>query len=199
MLSSIIISLILAFSIGDKNKELELGKKLPTFSKSMKDVSNKSYTLKDLKKKNGLLLIFSCNTCPWVIKWQDRYPEIANHAEKQEIGFALINSNEAYRSGDDSFKKMQKHAKKNKYNSKYLVDKNHELADLLGANRTPHVFLFNSEDILSYRGAIDDNASDREKVKQQYLINAMKELAEGKKISTKKTKSLGCTIKRLSN
>jgi peroxiredoxin len=198
MLHTITFFLILFF-IGNSNEELEIGKKLPEFKKEMKDISEKSFKLDDIKKENGLLLVFSCNTCPWVIKWQDRYPEIATHAKNQKIGFALINSNEGYRSDEDSFEAMQKHAKKYDYDYKYLVDKDHLLADLLGANKTPHVFLFNSKGILVYRGAIDDNASDKKKVKNKYLLNAMTELSENMDISLKTTKSLGCSIKRLSN
>jgi len=176
--------------------ELEIGKKAPKTELKMKDVSGKELSLKDLKGKNGLLVIFSCNTCPWVVAWEDRYNEIHDVARKNDVGMIAINSNEAQRGEDDSFEAMKEHAKSLGYTFNYVVDKNSELANAFGATRTPHVFLFDKDMKLVYRGAIDDNSKDKSAVAKPYLKNAIENMAKGQEIDPQTTRSLGCTIKR---
>ena len=91
--------------------ELPIGSTLPKATVPMKDISGKEVTLKDAKKANGLLVMFSCNTCPYVIKNQQRTKEIAVFTEKNNIGIILVNSNEAQRGDDDSFEAMKQYAK----------------------------------------------------------------------------------------
>ena len=176
---------------------IEIGADLPKPDVKMKDVSGKEITLKDAIKKNGLLVMFSCNTCPYVIKNQERTNAISEYALKNNIGVVLINSNEAYRSGEDSYDAMKSYAKDQGYKWHYVVDKNSEVADAFGANRTPENFLFNKEGKLVYHGAIDDNPSDATAVKRNHLKEAINELAANKEISVKTSRSVGCTIKRV--
>src|SRR6476469_1012415 len=78
--------------------ELPIGADLPKADVKMKDVSGKEISLKEAAKKNGLLVMFSCNTCPYVVKNQQRTIESANYAMNKNIGVILVNSNEAQRS-----------------------------------------------------------------------------------------------------
>jgi len=180
---------------------LKIGEMLPLSDVKMMNITSKEVSLDEVMEENGLLLIFSCNTCPFVIAYEDRYPEIEMWSKKANIGLALINSNEAKRnkeeSMDDSFEAMQLHAKEAKYDCYYLLDKNHALADAIGAFTTPQVFLFNSRKELVYKGAIDDNWKDKSEVKQQYLVSAIESLMKGEKIELAETKGRGCSIKRL--
>jgi len=182
---------------------LEIGSKAPLTNVEMKDVSGEMYSLEKLKNDEGLLVIFSCNTCPFVVGtgskegWEKRYNGIYELAIKNRIGMVLINSNEAYRSDVDSFDKMVAHAKKLGYKSPYVVDKGHALADAFGAKTTPHVFLFNSEMELVYKGAIDDNNASSSDVKEHYLRSAIDHLNKGENIDPNSTKALGCSIKRV--
>jgi peroxiredoxin len=178
------------------SSELEIGKKAPKTDYKMKDVTGKDLSLNQIKGENGLLVIFSCNTCPWVINWQDRYNELHDAARKHKVGMVAVNSNEGQRSEEDSFDAMTNHAKANGYTFSYVQDTNSELADAFGATRTPHVFLFDKNMKLVYRGAIDDNAKDRSAVEKPYLKNAIESMVKGEEISPSTTKSLGCTIKR---
>jgi hypothetical protein len=141
--------------------------------------------------------MFSCNTCPYVIKNQERCIAINDYAQKMKLGVIILNSNEAYRNGEDSYEAMKAYAKDQKYNWSYVVDKNHVVADALGANRTPEVFLFNKNLQLVYHGAIDDNPSDATAVTRHHLKEAINELLAGKTISVKETRSVGCSIKRI--
>jgi len=197
LLSTLAISAagMMAFTAID---ELPLGATIPKAEVKMKDaVTGKEISLKDAKKKNGLLVMFSCNTCPYVIKNQDRTKEIAEFATKNDVGVVLVNSNEKLRGDDDSFQAMQQYAKDQGYKWAYVVDQNSALADAFGANRTPETFLFNKEGKLVYHGAIDDNPNDPSSVSRKHLQEAISEMNSGKDISVKTSRSVGCTIKRL--
>ena len=91
--------------------ELKIGDEMPETNYQLNDISGNQITLNEIKGKNGTLIIFSCNTCPWVIRWEDRYVEIASSYLKRDIGMIAINSNVARFNGDDSLHKMKKHAK----------------------------------------------------------------------------------------
>jgi len=186
-----------AAAITISNDPLPIGAAMPKPEVKMKDISGKEVSLNDAKTGKGLLVMFSCNTCPWVIKNQSRTNEVCKYALDNGIGVAILNSNEAKRGDDDSYADMKAYAKEQGYNWYYLVDQNHVLADAFGANRTPECFLFDSNDKLVYHGAIDDNPGDAAAVNRKHLTVAMDEMKAGKEITVKESKSLGCTIKRL--
>ncbi|HVG11998.1 MAG TPA: thioredoxin family protein [Flavisolibacter sp.] len=186
--------LLLAFA---PNAELPLGAPIPKADLKLKDVSGREITLSAARKKNGLLVMFSCNTCPYVIKNQSRTASISNYALQKEVGVILLNSNEAARDGADSYEAMKKYAVGQKYNWIYAVDEGSVLADAFGASRTPETYLFDGEGKLVYRGAIDDNPTDESSVNRHHLKEAINELLAGKDISVKTSRSVGCSIKRL--
>lgn len=175
---------------------LEVGARLPKADIKMKDVSGKEVSLNDAKKTNGLLVMFSCNTCPYVARNQARTREICQYALKNNIGVILINSNEAERNGGDSYEAMQRYAKGQSYSWYYVVDKNNAVADAFSADRTPECYLFDKNAVLVYKGAIDDNPGNEAGVKQQYLLNAINAAIAGKKVEVTSTASVGCGIKR---
>lgn len=178
--------------------ELSIGDPAPMMSEAMMDVQSESeMSLRELSKKHGLLVVFSCNTCPFVLQWEDRYNELYELCEKNEIGMVLINSNEAKRSGDDSADEMKAKAQKEGYKMPYVIDENHQLADAFGARTTPHIFLFDESAKLAYRGAIDDNGKDKSAVEETYLADAISMMASGKKPEPQVTKAVGCSIKRV--
>jgi peroxiredoxin len=177
--------------------ELPIGSQVPLADVKMKDISGKTVTLKEAAKKNGLLVMFSCNTCPYVIKNQQRTKEICAYASEKNIGVVLVNSNEAQRSSDDSFEAMKRYAKEQGYKWFYTVDEKSALADAFGANRTPENFLFDGSGSLVYHGAIDDNPSDETSVQRVHLKVAIDEMLQGKEVKVKTSKSVGCSIKRL--
>ena len=176
---------------------LPIGSALPKAESKMKDINGKDVSFKDAMMKNGLMVMFSCNTCPVVKKYQSRINEVAKYALSNNIGVILLNPNEAYRDNGDSYEDMKDYAKENGFNWHYVVDENSAMADIFGATRTPEVFLFNSDEKLVYHGAIDDNQNGPDQVTRKHLMIAFEELLAGKSISTNKTRSVGCTIKRL--
>lgn len=185
---------LLSFSIDDN---LPIGASLPKADEKLKDITGKDITLKSAMKENGLLVMFSCNTCPVVIKNQGRAKEICQYSLSKNVGVVVLNSNEANRSDEESLDAMKDYAKAQAYNWYYAVDKNSTLADAFGANRTPECFLFDKNGKLVYHGAIDDNPTDESSVNRHHLKEAINELVNGKDVSVKKTKSVGCNIKRM--
>lgn len=174
---------------------LEIGDKAPLTDVEVEDVSGEILTLEEVAGANGLLVNFSCNTCPWVAAWEDRYNPIAELAEENGIGVIALNPNAAIRDGGESIQDMQERAKASDYQFYYALDKNSRLAEAFGATRTPDIFLFNSDMELVYTGAIDDNAKSAEGVDETYLEDAIQNMVAGREISPRTTKALGCTIK----
>ena len=182
-----------------QSKELEIGSKIPLFAVKMDQVNGNPISLKDVMGKNGLIVIFSCNTCPWVLAWEDRYNVIYKKYKDKGFDMVAINSNQGTRNSGDSMSDMIKHAKKAKYEFPYTLDEGSKLANAFGATKTPHVYLFDSNAKLVYKGAIDDNSRNPKKVEDHYLMDALDSMLEGKKISQVSTKAIGCTIKYVDN
>lgn len=175
---------------------LPIGSDMPKADLKMKDVTGKEVSLKDAEKKNGLLVMFSCNTCPYVVRNQQRTRDIAAYAQKNDVGVILVNSNAGQRSGDDSMEAMKQYAKSQGYNWYYVADENNVLADAFGATRTPESFLFNKDRKLVYHGAIDDNPNEAA-VSRKHLQLAFEEMLNGKEVAVKTTRFVGCGIKRV--
>ena len=201
---SILCSTAFAQELEDLPKSLEVGDKvLDLFESGMLATSGESIALNKIAQNNGLIVIFSCNECPFVVAWEDRYQKIAAFAKDNGFGVALINSNEAKRSGDvqaDNFDAMVAHDKEMGYTPMgifYLLDKESRLANYFQAKVTPHVFLFDVDGILRYKGAIDDNYKSAMDVKDAYLMNAMVSLVNGEEVEVQVTDAIGCSIKRV--
>ena len=193
----LILSGLIALTAFTPADPLPIGAAIPKAELQLLDVSGKMISLKQSMQSNGLLVMFSCNTCPVVIENQQRTISIGNYALGKEVGVVLLNSNEAGRKGSESLAAMKDYAKDQRYKFSYAVDKNNELADAFGANRTPECFLFDKQGKLVYHGAIDDNPQDAGSVQREHLKVAIDEMVSGKNISTKKTRSVGCSIKRV--
>ena len=178
----------LAFSVGDP---LPIGSNMPKADLKMQDISGKEVAMQDAKKDNGVLVMFSCNTCPYVVKNQERTIAISKYATENKVGVIILNSNEALRTDDDSYAAMQTYAKEQGYKWNYVVDKNNMVADAFGANRTPECFLFNKDLKLVYHGAIDDSPSDESAIKRIHLKEAITEMATGKEVTVKESRSVG--------
>lgn len=172
---------------------LNLGDKAPDFSLQATDM--KTYSLSSFDEKRGLLIIFSCNHCPYVHAYEERIKDIQKKYGDRGIQVLAINANDAEKYPEDSFEKMKLRAKQERFNFIYLRDETQEVAKAYGAVHTPHLFLFDKDRNLVYTGKIDDNWQEPEKVHEKYLENALDELLAGKEISVPETFAIGCTIK----
>ncbi len=190
-----IIFLISVLFFNVQAKELSIGNEILGVDYILKNINGNDTSLGKLKESNGILVVFSCNTCPWVIRWQDRYNYLSAFSRKNDIGFVAVNSNARLHESVDSMDEMIYHAAANEYDFPYVLDEDAKLAKAFGAMKTPHVYLFNSDNKLVYTGAIDDNAKSAKKVKNNYLMDAIRALGSNKKIKISETKALGCSIK----
>jgi hypothetical protein len=191
----LLLMAIMAFTL--HNEVLPIGSSLPMEEVKMKDISGKEVSFKDAFKENGLLVMFSCNTCPFVIKHQQQTKAIATYALQNQVGVILVNSNEGYRNQQDSFEAMKAYAAEQEYHWFYSIDKHSKIADAFGATMTPECFIFYKNKKLVYHGAINDRPRDPDHAQNNYLKKAMDEMLNGKTISTSTYPQLGCSIKRI--
>ena len=183
-------------------KELKIGKKAPLTDVKMDAVDGQTYALDDLVQDNGLIVIFSCNTCPFVVGnssfkgWEVQYNDLHKAAKENNIGLVLVNSNEAKRGDVDSMDEMKTHAEAAEYTMPYVVDKDSELANAFGAKTTPHVFVFDAKKKLVYKGSIDNSWDSKRTDLKKYLYGAIDHLGKGSDLSEATSAPRGCSIKR---
>lgn len=172
---------------------LKLGDSLPVFS--LKGIDGNTYSDADFAGKKGLIVIFSCNHCPYVQAYEERIKSIQADYEGKGVRVIAINSNDDVSYPEDSFESMKKRGTEKGFNFLYLRDETQELAKAFGATHTPEIFLFNEERKLAFHGKIDDNWNDEKSIKHRYLRDALDEMLAGKEISVPETFTIGCTIK----
>ncbi len=175
------------------NDKLKIDSRAPGFS--LPAVDGKFYNLSSFSDKKILIVIFSCNHCPYVQAYEDRIIQIQKDFEKDNVQIVAINSNDDSQYPDDSFEEMKKRAADKKFNFPYLRDETQEVAKAYGATHTPQIFLFDANRKLKYEGKIDDNWQEPGKVKSAYLKDAITDVLAGKEVSVPETFSIGCTIK----
>lgn len=191
---------VLAFQL---DTTLNIGERMPMQDTAMKDIDGKEKTIKSEALENGVLVVFSCNTCPFVVGtekfegWEKQYNSLNKLAEKNKVGMVLVNSNEAKRKGDDAFEKMIEHGKKMNYSMPYLLDVDSKFADACGAKTTPHVFLFDKNMKLAYKGSIDNLWDTKREKLATYLNDALNSLGKGNTIKISSSDPRGCSIKRV--
>jgi peroxiredoxin len=172
---------------------LKIGSRIPYFK--LKGVDDRVYSLDTFSDKDVLVVIFSCNHCPYVQAYEDRIKEIQSEFGEKGLAVVAVNSNDDSQYPDDSFDNMKKRAGEKNFNFPYLRDEDQTLAKAFDASHTPEIFLFNKNRELVYHGKIDDNWKDVKAVKSKYLREAIVELIQGEEISVPETFSIGCTIK----
>ncbi len=192
-----IAALFTTFSLFAQTADkLNPGDDIPSMNQMLQNANGDYTRLTGAAKENGLIVMFSCNTCPFVVKNQPITKKVMEFAAAHKVGMIIINSNEAQRDGNDSYAAMQKYAKEQGYTIPYVMDMGSSLADLFGATHTPEVFLFNSKNKLVYKGAMNDNPGDPNGYKRMYIEDAINAMLAGKEADPKTTKSIGCGIKR---
>jgi len=187
----------------DGNGKLKIGSALPSENTTLVSTKGDTTNLNEEMGANGILVIFSCNTCPFVVGsdnfkgWEHTYNSIAEKASGFKINTVLVNSNEAKRSNADSMEEMKKRASAQGYTMPYLMDVNHVVADAFGAKTTPHIYLFSKDKKLIYMGSIDNSWDSNREEDISYLSNALEQYGNGQKVKQKTTQPRGCSIKRI--
>ena len=194
MKTSSFMALVASMSLTASAFGLNIGDKAPSTTVKMKNVDGSEVSIADVAGKEGTLVIFSCNHCPFVKAWQNRIASIGNVAKGKGVGVIAINPNDPAAYAEDSFTEMQARAKQLGFTFPYVVDATSDVARTFGATRTPEAFLFGKDGKLVYHGAIDDSQK-ADQVAKHFLQDAIDAATAGKDIPVKETKFVGCGIK----
>jgi len=187
---------LLGFTNSTVNQGYEIGDVATDFK--LKNVDGKMVSLADYKDAKGFIVIFSCNSCPYVVAYEDRMNALDKKYKAKGFPVIAINPNNPELSPGDSFLKMQERAKDKGFTFPYVFDEKQEVFPKFGATRTPQVYLLEKTkkgNVVKYIGAIDDNYKDASAVKEKFLENAIDALLNKKEVPVKTTRAIGCTIK----
>lgn len=176
---------------------LPLGEKAPDFS--LPGVDGKTYSIRSFTDKPVLVVMFTCNHCPYVQAYEDRLFAIQTDYADHGVQLVAINANETRNYPEDDFPQMVQRAKTKGYNFPYLRDENQSVAEAYGAHYTPEIFVLDHERRLRYTGRIDDNWQNSQAVKSHDLRAAIEALLAGRAVPRPETHTVGCTIKWAKN
>lgn len=162
---------------------------------SLKSVDGKMYSMSGYKDARGFIVVFTCNTCPFAVKYEDRINDLAKKYKSKGYVLLAINPNDPEAQPADTYELMKEKARDKRFAFPYLVDEGQKVYPQYGATKTPHVFLLDKNLVVRYIGAIDDNSDDASAVKERYLENAIAALDKNQEPSPAVTKAIGCSIK----
>jgi peroxiredoxin len=175
---------------------LKPGDKAPDFT--LKNVDGTEVSLSDFSDQKGVIVVFTCNPCPFAKAYEKRIMQLDQKYASQGFPVVAINPNDDVISPDDTYEKMKERAGDKGYSFPYLKDVTQEVYKAYGASRTPHIYLLEKKGAafrVAYIGAIDDNAMDASGVTRRYLEDAIAAVKAGSTPSPATTKAIGCTIK----
>lgn len=184
---SILFSMAQGYKVGDEAMKFEL-----------KNINEQMVSLSDYASEKGVIVIFTCNHCPFSVAYEDRIIELDKKYKKLGFPVVAINPNDPISYPEDSFENMKIRAKEKGFTFPYVFDEKQEVFPIYGATKTPHVYLLENKDgkfEVAYIGAIDDNSKDASQVEKTYLADAIEALLAGKKPEPNLTKAVGCSIK----
>ncbi len=161
----------------------------------LKNIDGTMVSLSSYKDVKGYIVVFTCNTCPYAVMYEDRLIELHNMYAPKGFPVVAINPNDPDVKPGDDWESMQARAREKKFPFKYLFDEQQTVFPAFGATRTPHVFLLDANRYVRYIGAIDDNAQNPAEVKDKFVENAISAITSGNNPDPSETKAIGCTIK----
>ena len=164
----------------------------------LENIDGNFISLSNFSEAKGFILIFTCNTCPYAVTYEDRIEALNKKYAPMGYPVVAIMPNNTKIKPGDSLEAMKKRAIEKGFTFPYLIDREQSIFPQYGATKTPHVYILEKikgENIVRYVGAIDDNYKDPLLVKIKYVENAVEELLNSKEVSISKTKAIGCSIK----
>ncbi len=193
-----VLAISIAFTVNNSSDDgYKIGDLATNFS--LINVDNSKVSLSDFPNAKGFIVIFTCNSCPYSVAYEDRIIELDKKYKGKGYPVIAINPNNPEVSKDDDFASMQKRAKEKGFTFPYLLDEGQKIYPQYGASRTPHVFLLNKENEglkVAYIGAIDNNSYNAFKATKKYVEDAVDALLEGKTPEILNTRAIGCRIKK---
>lgn len=192
----VFVAVVILFTSFTKEGGYKVGDKAADFK--LKNIDDKLFSLAERKDAKGFIVIFTCNHCPYAVKYEERIVALNDKYEQLGYPVVAINPNDVVAYPEDNFENMKKRAKSKSFTFPYLVDETQGIAKIYGASKTPHTFVLRREGtdlIVKYIGAIDDNTEDAAAAKEKYVELAVDALLAGKTVAVTSTKAIGCGIK----
>jgi len=178
-----------ATSAGEFNKKLSIGDAAPAW-KDLPGVDGKKHALADLKDKPFVVLVFTCNSCPIAVDYEDRIIAFTKKYDGK-VAVVAVNVNVIEQ---DKLPKMVERSKEKGFNFPYLFDESQQIAKDYGASYTPEFFVLDKDRKIAYLGAMDDT-STAANVKVRFLDDALDALLKGEKPAKGETLARGCLIR----
>lgn len=191
-----LIFLLFLFPFIANAQGLSVGDKAVGFN--LKNVDGNMVSLRDFANEEGVILIFSCNHCPYSVAYEDRIIELDKTYKSQGYPVVMINPNDPTDYPADSYDNMIVRSQEKGFTFPYLFDDGQAIYPQYGATRTPHVYLLQKKEkgfYVAYIGTIDNNYKDASAVSEKYVENAIASLKKGEKPAVDYTKAIGCSIK----
>ena len=175
-----------------------IGKEAPSFK--LKNIDGSMVSLDNYRRSEGVIVVFTCNHCPYSKLYEDRINELNENYEAKGFPVIAINPNDPVAYPEDSWENMKVRAEEKAFSFPYLFDETQEIAAAYGATRTPHAYVlqFDEEEetfTVVYAGAIDDNPKESDQVEDKFIEKAIQEIKAGNAVSNNYTKAIGCSIK----
>lgn len=189
---NIVLLLTLATTVqaGEYNPVLSIGDPAPAW-KDLPGVDDKTHSLSDLKQSKAVVLVFTCNSCPYAIDYEQRIVALTKQFAAQEVAVVAINVNKV---PEDSFDEMKARAKSQGFNFAYLYDETQKIARDYGATYTPEFFVLDQQRKIAYMGSLDDSPA-ADKVQVQHVATALTALLDGEQPKVTETVAIGCQIR----
>jgi peroxiredoxin len=194
-LKLLLFTILLATAISAQNG-YDIGALAADFN--LENIDGSFVSLSDFSESKGFIVVFTCNTCPYAVAYEDRIEALnKKYAKKGYPVIAIMPNNTEIKPGD-SLDAMRKRANKKGFTFPYLIDREQAVFPQYGATKTPHVYVLQKNNemlIVRYIGAIDDNYKDANKVVLKYVEDAVDALLMNRKVPVSKTRAIGCSIK----
>jgi len=197
LVAVVFVLILSAFTINtNDDKGYQIGDIATDFS--LENIDGKMVSLADYTDAKGFIVVFTCNTCPYAVAYEDRIEALnKTYADKGYPVIAIMPNNTDVKPGDN-MEAMRARAKEKGFTFPYLMDKGQKIYPQYGATKTPHVYILektNKGNVVKYIGAIDDNYKDAAAVTETYAEDAIDALLDGKEVKVKETRAIGCSIK----
>jgi len=179
-----------ATQAGEFNPVLDIKDPAPKWA-ALPATDGKRYAFEDFNEKDVLVVVFTCNSCPYAVDYEDRLIAFAKKVQGSKVGLVAINVNKVE---EDLLPAMKERATKKGFNFPYLFDETQEIAKKYGAGYTPECFVLNKQRQVVYMGAMDDSP-DASKVKNRFVELAVEAALAGKLPAKQETVAIGCRIR----
>lgn len=191
-----VIGIVMLSSFTNINRGYNIGDIATDFN--LKNIDGTMVSLSDYKDAQGFIVIFTCNTCPYAVSYEDRIVALDKKYKNKGYPVIAIMPNNTSTQPGDNMEAMTNRAKSKGFTFPYLLDEGQKISPQYGATKTPEVYILQKTgkgNEVKYIGAIDDNYQDASAVRTKYVENAVDALLSGQPIKETKTRAIGCSIK----